>query len=175
VTAAYWANPDDEDAWDRVELGGEVLPGVWRVDFQAVRNVDVKKSKGSDGGHIRDHGYDPSPITLTGKFIDFADWFTYQKLLPSIHPKTAGGTRAPLSISHPALELMGVKTVYVREITAPQIDDGGICTVVIGCLEYQKPEPAEQSKTVTKKAGATPNQTDPKDIAASKGEPRPEP
>lgn len=59
--------PLEMDGWDRCVLGGDVLPGKWRVTRGHIKLKTKKKSKdGADGARSTSHGLDPQEYELEG-------------------------------------------------------------------------------------------------------------
>ena len=159
---AYW---DDSDGlWDRLKLGPHHMPGAWEVTCECERELDVKKSKGQDGAHIKDHGYVPGSVQLRGRFLSKDEWTEMQKLLPELHPRKKGGERHPLAVEHPALSVMGITTVYVFKIHSPRIVDNGLLELEIECIEWTPPKKA---KTSTKPSKYAPTKWSAEQLAAN--------
>lgn len=133
----HWDEAPDE--WDRLVIGRNVMPGVWDVEFSCKRQVDVKKSKGKDGGRIKDEGYANPIIELNGKIATAEQWAKLQQILPTLHPKKKGSARETYGIAHPKTKLLGISTVYLTEIRAPQLSKG-ILSITITCVEFT-PQP----------------------------------
>lgn len=126
----------DQVEWGRLTLGSFQLPGSWDVGGSCSRRIAVKTKKGADNAVTKDEGYQPGELTLRGRFISQADWTALQPALKEIHPRKKGANRDPLVIVHPSTAALGINTVYVTEISAPQIDEQGICEIEIKVLEW---------------------------------------
>jgi hypothetical protein len=138
--------PHGEDTdWDRIKLGEDFLPGVWRCEGSLGRNMDVKATKGKDGAVIKDEGYENAKITLTGQFVSRDDLRALEVALKAVHPRRKGATRDPLPINHPALTAIGVTAVYITSIAVPQLYNG-IYEVAIETIEYLKPTDRKKRK-----------------------------
>ncbi len=162
----FWDDFKDSSPWDMLALGEHVLPGSWTVDATCERELDVKKSKGKDGGRVKDCGYKAGEITFVGKLggrdleVTREQWREMQRVLEALHPRKKGGPRNPLAASHPALAVMGITTVYIKSIRAPEISDG-IMTLRIDAMEWV-PEPKKaKPKTETKSGGPARSTVDP--------------
>lgn len=145
MTAAvpFW---DDLFAtWDKVRLGDTTLPGVCSVGGSVKRDVEVKKSKGSDGATIKDNGYTPAPVAVEWRIYTAEQWLAAQEFIPTIHPRTKGGDRRAVAIGHPAPNLLGVDTIYVKEITFPEVTGEKEISIRITAVEWseepKKPKP----------------------------------
>jgi hypothetical protein len=136
----------DQTDWGNLQLGSNTLPGKWEVEGEVSRKVDVKERKDEDGATIKDQGYSNADITLVGRFATKEQFEQLQKALKEIHPRRKGAARDPLSIVHPALDTLGVSTVYVLAIETPKLGDDGIVEIRIKCLEFVKPKPTVKKK-----------------------------
>lgn len=138
MSIPHWEDSPEE--WNRLELGGNVMPGVWDIDFPSTRNMDVKKAKGKDGARFKDEGYDPARIELTGRLVRRADFAKLVEIVDQINPKK-GGKRNAYGIDHPKARFLGITLVYIVELRAPKVDRG-ILTMTIRALEYVDKPPA---------------------------------
>jgi len=147
--------------FDRVVLGGVVLPGVWRCDFEVARDLDVKKAKGVDGARFEDNGYEPTPITLSGAFVSREDWVLYQDAIGQLHPRIFKSTarnkeRSVLTLEHPNATIFGIREVYLIAIAAPSWDQLGTCNVgfrVIQAVRSPKRAPKAKNGSDSETAG----------------------
>ncbi len=136
-----------EAEWGACTLGSARLPGSWEVDAEAARDIDIKTQKDRDGAIIKDKGYKNADITLVGTIANKDDWNALGKALKEIHPRRKGADRQPLAVVHPALNVLGITTVYVVSISAPQLSSSELATVRIRCLEWiPQPKPVAKSK-----------------------------
>lgn len=122
--------------WDQLTLGSTVLPGVWDIEGDASRRIDVKTRKGQDGAIIKDEGYQNAPITLVGQFSSQEHWAAMQKALKEIHPRRKGAARDPLALVHPAAAALGIDAVYVVSVGTPKRIGLGIVELRIECIEW---------------------------------------
>lgn len=139
----------DDVEWSKLTLGSTTLPGAWRVEASAKRNMDMKTSKSRDGAVLNDTGYENAGVTLIGTFTTKKDWAELALALKEIHPRKRGKERHPLAVVHPALNILGITTVWVTEINAPQLGDDGVMEITITCLEWI-PEPKVLKKAAPK-------------------------
>jgi hypothetical protein len=125
-----------------------LLPGVWEVTSgECARQVDHKKTKGKDGARIKDQGLLPARFTATGHVIHEDEWVELQLAIPDISPRRKGGLRTPFTIFHPAIALLGVTTVYVERIKAPEIKNG-VLEIGIDMIEWtDQPKTARTGET----------------------------
>lgn len=109
--------------WNRVWLGGYLLPGLWIVSgFKLAVDIQTKTAKDRDGTSDTDKGEKPAPFELHGTLLDRprpdgrTDWMDWIDVLPLIHPLRPGRARQPLAIIHPDPNSMGIDAVRVLEI-----------------------------------------------------------
>ena len=150
MTLSHWDDPDAP--WDRLMLGGHVMPGIWEITSgECARQVDHKKTKDKDGARIQDMGLLPPRMSARGRMCSVEDWEMLQQIMPDIHPKKKGGLKFPLSIFHPAVALLGVSQVYVERVRPPEIKDG-ILELAIDMIEWT----SDPKATKVKKTSAEP-------------------
>lgn len=145
----FWTgNTEGQTAWNRLNLGGKVWPGIVDIDVSAERKIDVTKAKGKDKGELKDQGYENASLTIKLQITNQEQWDEVQRLLPDVHPKKNGGTRNTLEILHPKPNLLGITTIYIKKITpgTPSAKSGMVIT--FEAIEMSKPTP------VTPKSGA---------------------
>ena len=146
MTIPHWE--DDEQAWDTLQLGPWVMPGVWTVDFSVRREMDVKKAVSTDGARLKDKGYMPPQLTFIGKLIAREHWSKLQEIMPKIHPRRKGASRDPYRVVHPKTLLMGIENIFVHEIDAVSLDKG-VLTIELRAYEWTKaPKPVSKGKDV---------------------------
>ncbi len=145
--------------WETLILGGEVIPGLAAVDTEVERKLDIQPIKGGDGATIADEGYVPAPVQIAIKLWLAEQWRVWQFVLPVIHPRQQGGVRSPLEIQHPATDALGIETIYIRKISSPRGEGGGVRIITIDAVQwFPAPKAAKTSKKP--KVGAV----DPKDF-----------
>lgn len=153
MPGAYWAATEDNvdgyspeaGEWDSVWLGGECLPGVWRVSVELEPDIEVKKAKGQAGAAITDQGDNPTKVHLRGQFYDRAHWEKWQALVPALFAKKSNAERTPLAIEHPQTACYGISVVYVTSLSAEDPDED-VMAVAIDAIEWTpKPPDAKTS------------------------------
>lgn len=133
-SAPFWET--SPDSWDQIAIAGTTLPGMVIVSGQGIaRKIDVKSSPNRDGARIRDRGYDPAKFD-----VEVIVWTEQQfsDLLPTLEglqPKRRGGERQPVDVSHPALSMLGIRSMYVEAVGMPQVK-GGKLHITIKAIEW---------------------------------------
>lgn len=127
-------------AWDILYMGGEVWPGVWKIEadrslkLEVVNQSAAAPSKITDPT-ITDKGYQPATVKAVGQIWDKESWTFIKQLIPNFIPFGNGATRNAYDISHPALYLMGISSVIVTKIRIPPVANQ-ILVVEIDMLEW---------------------------------------
>lgn len=146
-TVPYWdARDGTGDLWDLLMLGDSVMPGITRIKSQGRgKDVDAKKSKGSDGAELSDDGIKPTRVTITTKIWTAEQFNELQRILPSITPSKLGAERAAVPALHPQLQLLGITHLYIVRQGTLEIDEMGLGTIEFEAIEWV-PKPAETPK-----------------------------
>lgn len=149
---AAWGGPGPDSqysAWNRVQLGEIVLPGVCECEgFDRGQEVDVKKAKGNDGATLEDKGKDPAKGQIIAR-IPASLWPTWQTILRELDPQKAGAVRQPREIVHPKPNALGITQVYVQKIALGKPEAGKGMTITLECIEwFDAPKPTQQSREV---------------------------
>jgi len=148
MTISYWVDTDLGE-WDSLTLAGYTVPGVVEVEITEARDVDVKRTKGSDKATLEDNGSEPVEVEITVTLGTRRHWLDWQTILPQISPRKAGGISQPITATHPELTLAGVNALVIREIQsdAPSSKDGKRIRIrAIEWLPAPKPKPKAASK-----------------------------
>ena len=176
-----------DNAWDRVQLGDYVLPGLWTASATPALKLDIQSPKGFDGAAIITRGYLPAGITLTGLLWTPFQWRRMQEIFPGIWTrpfkvaaqdvvlKKGGavsaaqkdqgqivGQQRSLTVVNPALNFLGI-TALVIERPTPPVPHAipGVRQMTFQCIEYVAPPPILPSAVkVTKGQARGPNAFD---------------
>jgi hypothetical protein len=134
-----WNQSED---WDVLRLGGQVVPGIARVDVDLGSGLDVKKPKGGSGATIHDQGTPPATLKITvelhhegmGQQNEVEEF--QSKIIPLLRPRSRNGARDPLEIQHPQAALWGVHVVTIGDISSPMPGRGGTYIVSFTAIEW---------------------------------------
>lgn len=135
MTAPFWGTNDGAKAWDTIYISGVAAPGLAKVKGKASQKLDVKRVKGATGAILRYEGYDPAEFTVTIRVWTEPQWQELLALLLRIKPKK-GVAPTAFDVSHPALEALEIRSMYVRDVPFPEEGERGIYEVTLGCLEF---------------------------------------
>lgn len=148
MTVSYWVDTELGE-WDSLTLAGYIVPGVVDVEVTESRDVDIKRTKGSDKATLEDNGSEPVEVEITVTLATRRHWLDWQTILPQISPRKAGGVSQPLTASHPELTLAGVTALVIKEIQsdAPTAKEGKRIRIrAIEWLPAPKKKPAGKAK-----------------------------
>ena len=170
VFTPFWNDSGQgQDQWDRLLMADNIWPGLAEISGSGVkRRMDVKKTKGKDGGTLKDNGMDPAKINISLRLWTAEHWKKFNELLPLIHPKRKGGSRTPTEIVHPQCNALGISTIYISQISFPELDrSSGVMTVSMSAIEWM-PAPAPVKRAAGTAGGkATGKKEGPKDFLDS--------
>jgi hypothetical protein len=147
---------DSAGPWDSLYLAGERVPGIVVPPGGGLeRSIDVKKSKGSKGAIVTYNGDDPANIEWDVLIWTPSQWSRFQDMMPLIQPRKPDEYPPPLEAGHPALALVGIKSIFFTRIGFPQIDNG-VGTIGLKAVEwFPQPKPVKKPSNATPK-GAPP-------------------
>lgn len=134
MSGVAW-HQDVEGKWDIVTLGGERFTGAVTFSGSASRKLEMKGRRGFDGRVISDAGYQNADVDISISVATKDDFDRLQKLLGAIHPRKKGGTKKPITIGHPAPNLLGIFQVYVHTVGIPSVSNG-ILTLGLKATEW---------------------------------------
>lgn len=142
-----------DSAWNRVQLGPYVVPGICTITGLAVgQDLDVKKQKGKDGAVMEDNGLEPAKFNIEVQ-INEALWPMFQEILPRIDPRRAGASRSPLEIVHPLTDILNIREIVIKRVipTSPTASRG--MKWVFECLQWFPAPKPKKTTTKPKDAG----------------------
>jgi hypothetical protein len=153
---------DDPNDIDTHLLGTTRSPG--KVVFSGhdrLKNWDIQKAKGTQGGSSQLNGDDVGTFKATYSLADdgtdppgegqFDQWENFQKLIESM---TNGPTPFALSIYHPDLARNKYTKVSNGGVGGMVRDGKGGATVVVTYTEYKPPKPKAAAKPTAKSGGS---------------------
>lgn len=153
----WWG--DDPDAWMAVYIAGQRLPGVCKVDTNCKIRHGNKKVPGLHGAVRPQYGYEPAEIR-----IECIIWMpghiqTLESMMAVIRPQPGRGQPKPVSVVHPALNLIGVQDIEIVGLAPPkQREEGGdIYVFTVHALEYIPQAIAKKAKTGAPSLSNTPS------------------
>lgn len=141
---------DALDAWNKVYLGGRLLPGRAVVSGDGVEHsIDVKKSPGKNGATITDTGRDIAKVIIKLTLWTPAQWREAKDLRDFLQPLSKDKKLQGLDVQHPALNWAGVDSLYVYKVGFPQLgSQAGTIELELSCLEYRKGSTTDVTNTI---------------------------
>lgn len=163
---AWWAATEDAvdgysaeaGEWAAPVVGGETLPGEWRVRVQLKPDIEVKKAKGQAGAAITDQGDNPTKVSLRGQLVTREDWERWQALVPVLFAKKSNSERKPLAISHPHTDAFGISVIYVESLEAED-PENDIMPISIDAIEWTPKPPAAKTSGTAKSGSGSSKET----------------
>jgi hypothetical protein len=147
--------------WNTIKFRGNELPGLARVTgIGRGYDLQIKKSAGMDGSTVTDLGRGLGKFTVTLILSCQADLDGFEKVLknenlmlqPLVKNKlTDTFELAAVSVTHPLLNLYGINSCKVEEITIPKPGSAiGTFEVELKCLEHRPAKAMPGSGTAHK-------------------------
>jgi len=146
-------------AWNTVLIGGILpTPGLAEVDCKKSRDLDKKKSKGSDGARITISGYEPAIIAITITIWTPDQLDELIGLWDQIQPKPGKAKKdasgkfiyPSFDVRHPTFSIHGVKSIQIKDGVG--LDKGDIKNsrkFVINAIEYTPAPVLKKNATAT--------------------------
>jgi hypothetical protein len=133
--------------WDTCILGGVILPGTVSIEgFDVGIDLDTKKAKGSDQPKSSDNGVKAAEFTIE-IWLNQKQWAEFQGTIDYWNPRRPGRERAPLEILHPMVNVFGIRTVRVVNVSAKQPSAKSGLRVSIKVAEwFDKPKATVNNK-----------------------------
>jgi hypothetical protein len=132
------------EAWDFVILGGDLLPGLAKIEgARRPFKWDEKEGAGTIGASLTYRGERLVPSAIVLQFWLEEQIDEWDSVRPRLKPD-ARNVKA-LDIVHPSLEDLEVRSVVVDEIGALEHKGGGLFEVRISVKEYKPPPKANAS------------------------------
>jgi hypothetical protein len=138
--------------WDVVELAGQPLPGFAEVMGPGLEHqFDIKKSPGANGATITDLGRDLAKFEIKLTMWTEQQWGKWAGLKSVLQPLQTNSLRlGAVDIKHPAVNSLGITSVYVTRVGMPHRGHVvGTFEVDLGCLEFRPASKAPATKTIT--------------------------
>lgn len=141
----------DTNPWSYIYLGipstQPFTPGVCRVSFDKARDIDKKKSAGTDGARVAIHGVDLAAVD-----IELLIWTPEQlkvlsNIWPILFPPAYKGAPPAYDVQHPLFSIHSIKSVQFIGGSGPVIDQNGRGVFRMRAIEFQKPGKKNATKT----------------------------
>lgn len=132
----YWG--DSPELWDVVKMGGIKMPGTARVTGKVSRKVDVQPIPGDEsGGTQTDLGYEGAKINVTVRMWTQAHLDAYEMFASHFRPKKDDKKPAPIDVIHPALGVVGIRSLTVIDVGIPEpAQQPGMYEATVELIEF---------------------------------------
>ena len=149
------------EQWAQIVLAGVTSPGVCEVkEWKRHHEWDIKKGRGAFGATLTYTQRPPIKGTIEFKLwtpAHFAAWDDFYPLFHYDPTKSGNQVVKGISIYHPALAALDIKSVVTEFISNPVHKGEGLYEISVELIEFFKPPPgsaistAEGSKDGAKK------------------------
>lgn len=133
---------DNRTDWDRVVLAGTETPGIAAVKASRRNRLDRKETPGKNGETLTHLGVRSADVQVRIVLLTQGDlnrWRSQIVPLLIAPPQAEKTAPDPVAIDHPALSVLGIKSVYVEEIGVPQsLGPGAGLEVQLRMVEFVK-------------------------------------
>lgn len=151
-------NPIDEPI-DYVLLADQRSPGIAEIrNANSPRRLRRRNGYGLSGATVIFLGLALSEPILVLRLYSREDWEGWQAWRPLVQRPPLGERARALDIWHPILEMQGIRSVLIEDVSQPIEDDDGVWTIEIKMVEYRRPE-----FTLSEPEGSQDTPTDPID------------
>lgn len=167
----YIGNTFSKNAWDAVQiaiplpfmtgvlqqLNVDRTPGLCEVDVRRGRDIDRKKSAGSDGQRLTFKGINNADVDIRITIWTPEQLDVLSALWNVLQPKAGKGTPSAFDVKHPQFEINGVKSLcFVDSIGMTDGHTSKTKIFTIKAIEYFPPG-SKSAVTTLKKAEARSN------------------
>jgi hypothetical protein len=167
----YIGNTFSKNAWDAVQiaiplpfmtgvlqqLNVDRTPGLCEVDVRRGRDIDRKKSAGSDGQRLTFKGINNADVDIRITIWTPGQLDVLSALWNVLQPKAGKGTPSAFDVKHPQFEINGVKSLcFVDSIGMTDGHTSKTKIFTIKAIEYFPPG-SKSAVTTLKKAEARSN------------------
>lgn len=138
MTAVFdpFANPVDF-----VVIGGQRTPGIARIlEADKLRRLHERRGYALSGASVRDLGDQLTHFKVRLTFFTSDHWEAWDAFRPLL-ARPPGRSTSALDISHPILDLVGIRSVIPEKTGQPNESEDGY-TIDLGFCEYRNPQPA---------------------------------
>ena len=128
---------------DFVTIAGQRTPGLATIkDADKIRRLHERRGYALSGASVRDQGDQLTHFTVQLVFTTSAEFEAWDAFRP-ILARPPGRSTSALDISHPILELVGIRSVIPEKTGQPKmLDELGTWGIELGFCEFRNPQPA---------------------------------
>jgi hypothetical protein len=140
----HWNRPGTGRVWDRVKLGGKLMPGVATVEVDSeLAKLDIKKAKGQQKAKQTNEGPDNAKVSISLQLEPDEDLVLLKDILPILRPSVGRKPSEPQAIEHPNCEAAGVGAVVIERVKWAHPDPVRGWLISLSCTEFvAQPKPS---------------------------------
>lgn len=136
-----YKNPLDTPV-DKARLNGVLTPGWCEViGASSPRNYEEMGGGGWSGALVIYKGNRPSHFSLRLYLYESTDWDDWYKFAPMVQRAPLGKRPNALDIVHPFTAALGITSVVVEDVRAPDQCDHGVWMIELMLIESRKLKP----------------------------------
>ena len=157
-----WASPLTQaqlrNPWQRVQVDGAPLPGVWWLrKVKRTLKAQQNKKSGADGGPATIRGLENPNFRLNGELYIPSHLAAWVELVPRLDMVGDPAKRGQHLIEHPLCTLTGVRAFIFLEVEYDLPEEGGPLKISLGLLGESVRDGATKTPTAkpTPTAGST--------------------
>jgi hypothetical protein len=134
--------------YDRLKLGGEVMPGIAHVKVHLTTGLDLQKPRGAKKCRTRDSGDKPAKVSIRLE-LNPDEYDALRPHVALLRPRGKNAPRDPVAIVHPKCAFWDINSVTIGDITDPDPPAGGNVVIEIDAFEWT-PEASKVNKPAEK-------------------------
>lgn len=114
----HWNRPGKGQRWNRLKLGGKLMPGVATVTIdQELAKLDEKKAKGKQKAKQTNEGPGNAKVSISLQLEPDEDLILLREVLPFLRPTVGRKPSDPLAIEHPlANDAAQISTIVLEKV-----------------------------------------------------------
>lgn len=149
-------NPLSEPV-DKATIGGRLTPGFCEiVGADSPRQWDERVGYGLSGATVFFHGIRLSHFSIKFRLYTAQDWDDWAAFKPLVDRPPIGKRSRSIDIAHPILGDLGIGSIVIENVIAPEQTDDGEWTIELKVIEFRRPTAA-----MAKPEGSTATPVDP--------------
>ena len=142
---------------DKATIGGQLTPGLCElVGADSPRGWDERQGYGLSGATVFFTGIKLSHFSIKLRLYTTQDWEDWHTFKPVVDKPPIGKRPRSLDCAHPLLEDLGIRSIVIENVGAPEQTDDGEWTVELKVIEFRRPK-----FTMARPEGSTATPVDP--------------
>jgi hypothetical protein len=128
--------------WDRFVVAGRALPGVATVKSSREVAIDERNSVGNDGATLTHTGNRSGKVDVRLRLWTQKQWDEWEKRVPELLAKSGKTRPSPVTVYHPTLAVLGIKSLICTKVDGGHAQPGGLCEIELNFVEFLPPSKA---------------------------------